>query len=545
MAVAVVAALAMPASASAAARFASPTGSGTACTEAAPCDLVTAVNGAHSGDDVTIEPGSYPVSTTLDDNGFALTIHGQAGAPRPVITNSTTNGIQLMGPGSSVSYMELDITSGSGAGIGTTGQETIDRVIVKITNSSDTSPACTVTGTMTDSVCWTTATDGIAAFNGNSGVTAAATLRNDTLEATGSGGTGVYVQGFGAGASPSIALVNSIAHGAGEDILATNINGTSAAVTADHSNFATSMQSGAGASAPAPGSDSNQTAPPQFADAASGNFHELAASPTIDAGADSPLNGSLDADGLPRTMGSHTDIGAFEYPVPVCQPLNATTAFGKALTAQLNCADPSGAPITSYTVATPPGHGTVSVSPGGTATYTPASGFSGPDTFSFEATSGNGTGAPSTATITVAPPTPRTVSPTLSQLAETHRRWREGKALPHIARVPRPPVGTTFRFTLNEAAKIRFAFTQRLPGRTVGNRCVAPTSKNLHHHACLRTVTRRALSFSLGAGAHRVRFQGRISKHTKLNPGRYTLIITASNANGRSSPKTLTFTIVR
>jgi hypothetical protein len=40
---AAVAVLAMPASASAAARFASPTGNGTACTEAAPCDVVTAV----------------------------------------------------------------------------------------------------------------------------------------------------------------------------------------------------------------------------------------------------------------------------------------------------------------------------------------------------------------------------------------------------------------------------------------------------------------------------------------------------------------------
>jgi Big-like domain-containing protein len=541
---AAVAVLAMPASASAAARFASPTGNGTACTEAAPCDVVTAVNNAQSGDDVTIEPGSYTVTTTLADNGLTLRIHGQAGAARPVITNSTTNGIQLEGPGSSVSDVEFDIASGGGDGIDARGQQTIDRVIVKLTNSADTVPACTVLGTMTDSVCWTVGTNGIAAFNGNNGVTASATLRNDTLMATGSGGIGVYVQGFGSGASPSIALVNSIVHGAGNDILATNINGTSATVTADHSNFATSTQSGAGASAPAPGSGTNQSAPPQFAGGSSGDFHELAASPTVDAGVDSALNGTLDADGLPRTMGAHADIGAFEHPLPICQPLSATTPFGKALTVRLDCADPSGAPISSYAIVTPPAHGTLSVSAGGTATYVPARGFSGPDSFSFEATSGNGTGGPAAATIMVASSTP----PVLTGVAESHRRWREGKAVPHItrARRRRPPVGTAFLFTLNEPARVRFAFTQRLRGRRVGKRCDALTRKNRHHRACTRTVSRGALSFAAGAGAHRLLFDGRISKHKGLNPGRSKVTITATNATGQhSSPKTLSFTIVR
>lgn len=543
IAVAAVAALLLPASASAAARFASPTGSGTACTGAAPCDLVTAVNSAHSGDDVTIEPGSYAVTTTLADNGFTLTIHGQAGAPRPVITNSMTDGIQLTGPGSSVDYLELDITSTGGAGIGTAGRQAIDRVIVKVTNASDVSPACTVTDTLTDSVCWTSATNGIAAFNGNNGVTAAATLRNDTLEATGSGGVAVDAQGFGSGASPSIALVNSIAHGAGGDILATNLNGTSAVVSADHSNFATSTQTGTGASAPAPGSGTNQTAPPQFVGPASGDFHELASSPTVDAGADSPLNGSLDEDGLPRTMGAHTDIGAFEYPLPICQPLSASTPFGNALTVQLECADPSGLPITSYRVVGPPGHGTVTVSPSGVATYLPASGYSGPDGFSFEATSGDGTGSPATATLTVAsPPTP---PPTLTRLGQTHRRWREGNALPHVVRVRRPPVGTTFRFALNESARVRFAFTQRASGRRIKGRCVAPTRRNRHARRCTRILTRGLLSFTAAAGTHTVRFEGRISKRKKLGPGRYTLDITATNQAGQRATARLTFTIVK
>jgi hypothetical protein len=514
-------AVSTPASASAAARFASPTGTGTACTQAAPCDLVTAVNSAQSGDDVTIEPGSYSVTNTLDDNGFALTIHGQAGAARPVITNSATNGIQVMGPGSSVSYLELDITSGSGAGIETTGQETIDRVMVKLTNNADVSPACTVTGTMTDSVCRSDATNGIAAFNGNTGVTATGTLRNDTLEATGPGGTAVFVQAFGSGSSPSIALINSIAHGAGRDIQASNLGGTSAVVTADHSNFATSM-AGAGASAPAPGSGTNQTTPPQFVNASGGDFHELAASPTVDAGADSSLNGSLDFDGLPRTMGAHTDIGAFEYPLPVCQAVSATVPFNTTTAVPLHCADPSGAPITSYAIVTAPGHGTVSVNSTGTATYTPASGYSGPDSFTFHATSSQGTGAPATASITV---TPASAShrPTLSHVSQSHRRWREGSALPHVASA-RPPVGTKFRFTVNQSVKVRFAFTQRRHGHR---------------------VTRGTLRFSVGPGGHKMRFAGRLSKHKKLKPGRYTLVITATNAAGQAATAKLKFRIIK
>jgi flagellar hook assembly protein FlgD len=522
--IAVVAALAlsMPASAMAAARYASPTGSGTACTAAAPCDLVTAINNAQSGDDVTIEPGSYNVTTTLDDNGFTLTIHGQAGAARPVITNSMTNGIDLMGPGSRVSDLELDITSTSGAGIGTSGQQTIDRVIVKITNTSNNVPACTVTGTMTDSICWSAGTNGEAVFNGNDGVTAAATLRNDTVEATGSGGIGVFVQGFGSAATPSIALVNSIAHGAGKDILVNNINGNSAAVTADHSNFAISMATGTGASAPAPGSGTNQTPPPRFTDAVTGDFHELGTSPTVEAGLDSALNGSLDFDGLPRMMGAHTDIGAFEYAVPVCQAATATVPFDTTSTMQLHCADPSGAPITSYTIVTPPEHGTVSVNSTGTATYSPASGYSGPDNFTFDATSGHGTGAPATATITVSSAA-KIKPPILSHVGQSHRRWRRGSALPHIASA-RPPVGTTFRFTVNESIKMRFAFTQRRHGHR---------------------VTRGTLRFSVGAGTHEVRFKGRLSKHKKLKPGRYTLIISATNAVGQRATARLVFVIVR
>ena len=129
-------------------------------------------------------------------------------------------------------------------------------------------------------------------------------------------------------------------------------------------------------------------------------------------------------------------------------------------------------------------------------------------------------------------------------VSQSHRRWRGGNGLPHIASVKRPPVGTTFRFTLNGSASVRFAFIQKLPGRRVERRCVAVTVKNESKPKCARTVTRGTLSFSVGAGPHRVRFDGRLSKHKRLAPGRYTLIITATDGAGPPATKRLTFTIV-
>jgi hypothetical protein len=108
--------------------------------------------------------------------------------------------------------------------------------------------------------------------------------------------------------------------------------------------------------------------------------------------------------------------------------------------------------------------------------------------------------------------------PKLTSVSQSHARWREGNGLPHVASAA-TPVGTTFRFTLKQSARVRFVFKQ--------------------HGA-----TRGTLSFSVGAGAHRVRFQGRLPNHKTLPLGRYALIITATNSAGQRTSVRLTFTIV-
>jgi CSLREA domain-containing protein len=136
-------------------------------------------------------------------------------------------------------------------------------------------------------------------------------------------------------------------------------------------------------------------------------------------------------------------------------------------------------------------------------------------------------------------------APSVSNLAQSASRWRDGPGLAHISRArAKPPRGTTFSFTLNEAASVRLAFTQQVSGRSVGGHCVAQTAHNRTMHACRRPLTVGALTLQGEAGSDRVRFEGRLSANRKLKPGRYALVLSAS-ANGLSSaPRSLTFTIV-
>jgi hypothetical protein len=127
--------------------------------------------------------------------------------------------------------------------------------------------------------------------------------------------------------------------------------------------------------------------------------------------------------------------------------------------------------------------------------------------------------------------------------------WREGNELAYITRSRvemKAPVGTMFSFSLNEQAHVAFIFGQEITGRRVGHKCLAKTHKNARYKVCTRMVTAGTLSFIGHSGTNRVVFQGRISRSTKLKPGRYTVAITATNAAGQTSmPQKLSFTIVK
>jgi len=133
----------------------------------------------------------------------------------------------------------------------------------------------------------------------------------------------------------------------------------------------------------------------------------------------------------------------------------------------------------------------------------------------------------------------------ISALRESHSTWREGTALAQFARkARRPPIGTTFSFTLNAPATVSFTFTHTAAGRRSGKACVEPTGHNASHKRCTRTLKSGTLIFSAAAGKHKLGFDGLVNHRKRLPPGRYTLTVTATAAGAPSNSAKLSFTIV-
>ena len=142
------------------------------------------------------------------------------------------------------------------------------------------------------------------------------------------------------------------------------------------------------------------------------------------------------------------------------------------------------------------------------------------------------------------PPSPS--APVITNARESASRWREGKKLAEISgkRHKKLPLGTTFSFTLNEAAAVTLSFKQSFLGRSVGHKCAAKTRQNAKRKSCKRLLARGGLSFEGHSGANKVVFQGRMSRSQRLKPGRYMLVITAT-VGGLSTSTAFRFTIVK
>lgn len=90
---------------------------------------------------------------------------------------------------------------------------------------------------------------------------------------------------------------------------------------------------------------------------------------------------------------------------PTASPDSYTTPFNAALVVGApgllgNDSDPEGSPLSAAKVANP-SHGTVVVNANGSFTYTPTNGYSGPDSFTYQASDGVAASAPQTVSITV------------------------------------------------------------------------------------------------------------------------------------------------
>jgi hypothetical protein len=284
---------------------------GADCSSLAPCGIVTATTTAPAGSEVVIEPGSYGSSSAriavpLGSGAADVDYHGVAGEAMPVVFTSSSFNFQ----GSSLTWLHVDAAGSPAALAGTTASH----VIAVATAAS--SAACELDGSIADSACIDTGTNGRAVSYDGSAETptaVAAAVRGVTAVATGSGGTGLLVEA-GNDVTLDVLATNDIFQG-GTDIESEATTATShAALAIDHSDFASAANPtppAGGSAAITPGTG-NLSAPPTFAAAGIGDFREAAGSPTIDAGALDP-NDSTDVLGDPRKLGSAPDMGAAEF----------------------------------------------------------------------------------------------------------------------------------------------------------------------------------------------------------------------------------------
>jgi hypothetical protein len=232
---------------------------------------------------------------------------------------------------------------------------------------------------------------------------------------------------------------------------------------------------------------------------------------------------------------------------PTCMPVSTLVTTDIPTSIQLTC---SGQAI-SYTAPNAAGHGTISAfnAATGTLTYTPAAGYTGPDSFTFAASNTGGVADPATVTVTVATP------PAISNLKANSlciRTVRLKSAPTHGSS------GLSFSYTLNEPAQVLYQLYRRDdstrhkhcpqhatghtqdtftpqgaltgPGATGENSVAIASSSATGRPA----VKRPRIMQTLRAGRHHIRL-AQITKGRLLVPGTYVLLVSATNSLAQHS----------
>jgi len=315
-------ALAAPAQAAPVDRYAAPAGVGTApCAQASPCSLNGALGAAVSGDDVLLTPGTYAANGQLTVP-WGTDLRAAPGAARPKITLTAGGQVRVSGP-SILAGLEI-VKNVSGASLHLSDGAVGERLLLR--GSSALSGIMGVelyaNAILRDSIVAVNGPGALALQSSGNGNTYTTTLRNDTLIATGEGAVGADLSPAGPG-TETHHVVNTILSGTGNDLVANAPNsGGKVLIDTHSSNYTTVKSTGAGTKTIT--AQAKQSAEPQFvsapADAAMGDYHQLAGSPTVNAGTISDAYaltaGTADVDGDARIVGSAVDIGADELVPP-------------------------------------------------------------------------------------------------------------------------------------------------------------------------------------------------------------------------------------
>jgi hypothetical protein len=333
-----------PAAAQAQTFYAAPnTSNTTGCTTPqTACEIHYAIGTAPqaNGDEVVVLPGTYDAGTTSLIANKAISIHGEAGHPRPKIDGSTlvdSNDAALLqlegGTGTSVSDLKLVENGNNGPPVGVfdqAGGARLDRLFVEMGAGASGAAVVLGNGTfLSDSVGW--APKGIGVSMGANG---AARVENVTAY----GVVGISANNFSSG-STSITVENSIARGSNFGLLTDTVAGGSSSISIGYSNF--NSQSGTIDTS----EGNNQSQDPALANPSAGDFHETDSSSTVDAGTTGGFLGSRDLAGRPRILGKGPDMGAYELPVLVVRS-GAALASGRRAKLK-GSVNPEGAAVTS------------------------------------------------------------------------------------------------------------------------------------------------------------------------------------------------------
>jgi hypothetical protein len=317
------ASLALPASAFAATRYASPSGGATpGCPPSEPCSLATAITGAAANDEIIVTPGTYNVGSKIEST-MPISVHGIPGQPLPRIIGASGVTPLALPATVSISYLAVEATESSTGAIGAIGSgDVFDHLELRGHGIATLALRPGFQFTLTNSLL---TSDGETAALFVQGVESGTPqLRNDTLVSTGAESVAISLFVVSPTATVTIDATNVIAQGTHLDAEAAASAGGTAAIAFDHSNFDTSKGTVT--------ATSSQTVLPIFVNAAAGDYREAATSPTVNGGINDAANGTTDLLGDPRSLPAFltcgvqpaaiTDIGAYEFvpPQPSCPP---------------------------------------------------------------------------------------------------------------------------------------------------------------------------------------------------------------------------------
>ena len=295
-------------------RHAVPSGGATSggCTEVAPCTLEQAIEGAASGDTVSMTPGSYTVDAPIAAADLTLTgadsedttITGAAGLAGPVLTldqGATVKNLTITATGAQPA---LDLDGGADA--------------VELHSTAGDAMVLRGGSTLENSVVHTSAANATA-LRIAAGLASNPLVRHATVVATGTGSTAIDAAGLVS--LSTLSVRQSIANGVGSDV--TGVLLTPGSVNLSYSAWRTANSSyytsGSG----------NRDIAVSFPRAATLDFAPDIASPAVNSAQRGDSPSVSDLAGRPRDIGAAPDMGAYELPLPPA----ATTGTAAAISA--------------------------------------------------------------------------------------------------------------------------------------------------------------------------------------------------------------------